>query len=202
MLVLRYAKEEGAEYISHLDTLRHLQKILIRAKIPVEYSKGYNPHMLLYMSAPLGVGIKSQAEYFAVETNFDGNDFPELFNKYCPSGFKCLCAVKTQKKVNLQADMDSAEYLITGINDFDVAEFLSLKEFKVLDKRGEEKEVRERVLDLKKSDNGLIATLSFGNFTLRPDVFGEALAKIYGGEVKDVLKLNAFIRGVKVEERF
>ncbi len=202
MLVARYCKEDGAEYISHLDTLRHLQKILIRAKIPVEYSKGYNPHMLVYMSAPLGVGIKSRAEYFAVETNFDAKDFPELFNRFCPSGFKCLCAVNTQKKVNLQADMDSAEYLITGINDFDVDKILSATEFKVIDKRGEEKEVRERILGLKKCDNGLIATLSFGNYTLRPDVFGEKVAELFGGEVEDVIKLNAFISGLKVEERF
>lgn len=61
MLVIRYSKRDGAEFISHLDTLRHLQKIFIRGKIPVKYSQGYNPHMLLYMSAPLGVGIKSNA---------------------------------------------------------------------------------------------------------------------------------------------
>lgn len=200
MLVIRYSKTDGAEFISHLDTLRHLQKILIRAKVRVEYSKGYNPHMLIYMSAPLGVGIASKAEYCAIETDCNAEDFTEAFNKCAPSGFKCIGAVNTNKKVNLQADMDSAEYLIEGVNDFDISKIFEMKEFIVLDKKGEPKDVRDRILDLKKCDNGLIATLSFGNNTLRPDVFGNKLIELFGGSDLTVTKLNAFINGVKTED--
>lgn len=200
MLVIRYSKTDGAEFISHLDTLRHLQKILIRAKIPVGYSKGYNPHISMYMSAPLGVGITSRAEYCAIETEFPAGKFIELFNRYAPSGFKCLFAVNTRKKVNLQADMNSAEYLIEGVNDFDFDEVLNEKEFFVPDKKGGQKNVRDRILNLKKCDNGLIALLSFGNNTLRPDVFGNKLIELYGGSDLTVVKLNAFINGVKPEE--
>ena len=91
MLVIRYSKRDGAEFISHLDTLRHLQKIFIRAKIPVKYSQGYNPHMLLYMSAPLGVGITSEAEYLVAETDYPAEEFIKAFNATAPSGIKCLC---------------------------------------------------------------------------------------------------------------
>lgn len=202
MLVFRYSKLDGAEFISHLDTLRHLQKILIRAKIPVEYSKGYNPHMLIYLSAPLGVGVKSRAEYCAVETDFNAKEFITLFNKNAPVGFRCISAINSTKKVNLQAQMDSAEYLIQGVNDFDLEKVLSEKEFFVTDKRGDKKEVRDRILALKKTDNGLIALLSFGNSTLRPDVLGERLIELFGGENLEVEKLNAFILGVKPEEAY
>lgn len=202
MLVFRYSKLDGAEFISHLDTLRHIQKILIRAKIPVEYSKGYNPHMLVYLSAPLGVGIKSNAEYCAVETNFPAEEFVSKFNENAPAGFRCLVAVNSSKKINLQAQMNSAEYLIEGVNDFDIQSLLVKKEFYCVDKRGEKKEVRERILDLKKTDNGLIATLSFGNVTLRPDVFGEKLISLYGGGDLEVRKLNAYIDGVLPEEAY
>lgn len=202
MLVFRYSKLDGAEFISHLDTLRHLQKILIRAKIPVEYSKGFNPHMLVYLSAPLGVGIKSQAEYCAVETDFPAEEFVTLFNENAPSGFRCLGAINSSKKVNLQAQMNSAEYLIEGVNDFDIQSVLSEKEFYCIDKRGEEKEVRDRILDLKKADNGLIAILSFGNSTLRPDVFGEKLISLFGGDDLEVKKLNAFVDGLPPEEAY
>ena len=200
MLVIRYSKTDGAEYISHLDTLRHLQKILKRAKIKVEYSKGYNPHMLIYMSAPLGVGIKSMAEYALIETDCDAQEFITLFNNFAPSGFKCIAAVNTLKKVNLQADMNSAEYFIGGVNNFDADKILSSDTFKVIDKKGEEKEVRDRILNVKTVDNGLIATLSFGNATLRPDVFANKLIEMFGGESLDITKLNAFIDGVKVED--
>lgn len=202
MLVFRYSKSGGAEFISHLDTLRHLQKILIRAKIPVEYSKGYNPHMLVYLSAPLGVGITSLAEYCAVETNFPAEKFIDLFNENAPLGFRCTAALNTDKKVNLQAMMDSAEYLIKGVNRFDVKEVLDKTAFYATDKRGEVKDVRDRILDLKWCDNGLIALLSFGNSTLRPDVMGDALIEEYGGNDLDVEKLNAFIGGSLPEDFF
>lgn len=202
MLVFRYSKSDGAEFISHLDTLRHIQKILIRAKIPVEYSKGYNPHMLVYLSAPLGVGITSRAEYCAVETDFPAEEFISRFNDNAPFGFRCLAALNTQKKVNLQAMMNSAEYLIKGVNKFDVSLVLDKKEFFATDKRGDVKDVRDRIIDLKWCDNGLIALLSFGNSTLRPDVLGERLIEVYGGQNLDVQKLNAFIDGVQTENFF
>ncbi len=200
MLVFRYAKENGAEFISHLDTLRHLQKIVIRAKIPCEYSKGFNPHMQIFMSAPLGVGIKSRAEYCVLETNIDGESFKELFNKFSPRGFECITAFSTKTRPNIQAQMDSAEYLIKGINSFDVNEVLSKDEFFITDKKGEQKEVRNRILDLKNTDNGLIATLSFGNLTLRPDVLAQKLLETFGGENVDIVKTNAFIEKKTVEE--
>ena len=55
MIVFRYTKKEGAEYIPHLDMLKHLQKILRRGKIPMGYSKGFNPHMHIFMSSPIAV---------------------------------------------------------------------------------------------------------------------------------------------------
>ena len=199
MLVIRYSKRDGAEFISHLDTLRHLQKIFIRGKIPVKYSQGYNPHMLLYMSAPLGVGIKSNAEYLVAETDYNAQDFIKVFNQNAPRGIECLWAINCNKKPNLQALTDSAEYLITGINCFDVNEFLQKDSILATDKRGEQKEIRDKILDLKFSDNGLIARLSFGNTTLRPDVLSEKLVELYGGNDIDVIKLRCFIKDKTVE---
>ena len=112
MLVVKYAKSDGAQFISHLDTLRHLQKTIIRSKISVEYSKGFNPHMLIFMSAPIGVGLISEAEYFFLETSERADGFISLFNKFCPGGFKALYAVEVKKNPNLQAIIDSAEYFI------------------------------------------------------------------------------------------
>ncbi len=63
MIVFQYTKIDGAEYVSHLDTLRHINKIMRRADIKTGYSKGFNPHMHIFMSAPIAVGIKSLAEY-------------------------------------------------------------------------------------------------------------------------------------------
>lgn len=202
MLVVRYAKVDGGEFISHLDTLRHLQKTFLRGRIPVEYSKGFNPHMLIYMSAPLGVGIKSRAEFFVAETPMSAAEFLPVFNAFAPKTIVGLEAYEVDKRPNIQHLMNSAEYEIYGINPFDVQEILALSSLTAKDKRGEEKEIRDKIIDLKFEDNRLIATLSFGNNTLRPDVLGEKLLSVYGGGPLDIIKTEAMIDGKSLKECF
>ena len=82
MLVFKYTKTNGAEYISHLDTLRHLSKIMRRADIDITKSKGFNPHMHIYMNAPMGVGIKSLCEYCFADTEEPARIFMQKFNDF------------------------------------------------------------------------------------------------------------------------
>jgi len=201
MLVVKYEKTGGAEFIPHLDTLRHLQKTIVRSRVAVEYSKGFNPHMLIFMSAPIGVGLTSECEFFFLETSVSAGEFLNKFNAFCPGGFKATFATEVTKNPNLQAIIDGAEYFIEcDITDETVKEILAAKEYFVKDKRGEIKEVRSRILNLKRGDNGLIATLSFGNDTLRADIFAESLKEKYSLNYGDVVKKRCFIRGVVAEE--
>ena len=91
MICFKYTKTDGAEYLSHLDLLRHIDRTLKRACIDVKKSEGFHPHPRIFMNNPLGLGIKSVAEYCAVETDFDG-DFKEAFNANSPKGVK-LCLI-------------------------------------------------------------------------------------------------------------
>jgi radical SAM-linked protein len=59
------------KYIGHLDTMRYFQKAIRRAQIPIAFSEGYSPHMILSFAAPLGVGITSLGEYFDMELTKD-----------------------------------------------------------------------------------------------------------------------------------
>ncbi|MBR1891742.1 MAG: TIGR03936 family radical SAM-associated protein [Clostridia bacterium] len=201
MIVVKYSKIGGAQFISHLDTLKHIQKTIIRAKAPVEYSKGFNPHMLVYLSAPMGVGIASKAEYFYLETPMSAQEFLPLFNANCPRGFKASLAIDVSKNPNLQALIDSAEYYLEGDYADDIPQkIMALNKFVVKDKKGEERDLRARILDVKKCDNGLIARLSFGNETLRADVFAEKLKQLFGVECEHILKTDCYIKGIKAEE--
>ena len=201
MIVVKYSKTGGAQFISHLDTLKHIQKTIIRAKAPVEYSKGFNPHMLVYLSAPMGVGIASKAEYFYLETPMSAQEFLPLFNANCPRGFKASLAIDVSKNPNLQALIDSAEYYLEGDYADDIPQKITaLGEFVVKDKKGEDRDLRARILDVKKCDNGLIARLSFGNETLRADVFAEKLKQLFCVECEYILKTDCYIKGIKAEE--
>ena len=38
-----------------------------RANIPIAYSAGFNPHMIMSFASPLGIGLTSQGEYLDIE---------------------------------------------------------------------------------------------------------------------------------------
>ncbi len=201
MIVFKYSKQNGAEFISHLDTLRHINKTLIRAKIAVEKSQGFNPHLKIFMSAPIAVGCITKAEFCFVETSVSASEFKELFNKFCPSGFKCENAVSVTKNPNLASVIDSCEYELEGdFSNVDLTEILNAQTFVITDKKGVEKDVRDRIVSLKIDSGKLIAVFSFGNATLRPDLFAFALEKKYGSKIAKITKTKAFCKGLLVED--
>ena len=46
-LRLVYEQTRRAIWMSHLDTMRTLQRAIKRAGIPIRYSEGFNPHELI-----------------------------------------------------------------------------------------------------------------------------------------------------------
>ncbi len=202
MILIRYSKLNGAEFIPHLDTLRHLMKTIRRMQIPINYSKGFNPHMLVYMSAPIALGLKSESEYCLFDTDYNGQDFQELFNKNSPKGIRCEEVYLVDKKVGVASDISSAVYEISGINHFDVNEILFDDGFSVFDKRAEkDKVVRDRIKSLCFNGDKLYAELAFGNVTLRPDYLIEKLVKMYGGSHPyAVKKFVKFLDGLEIDD--
>lgn len=64
--VIKFAKESDIKFISHLDLMRTIHRVIRRAGLPVEYSKGFNPHMNVSIAQPLSVGVYSKGEYLDV----------------------------------------------------------------------------------------------------------------------------------------
>lgn len=64
---IKFSKQGPVKFLGHLDTMRYFQKAIRRAELPVAFSGGYSPHMIMSFAAPLGVGTTSQGEYFDVE---------------------------------------------------------------------------------------------------------------------------------------
>jgi len=64
--ILKLTKGEDIRFISHLDYLKAVQRIIKRSSIPVQYSKGFNPHMECSFAGALSVGVYSQSEYMDI----------------------------------------------------------------------------------------------------------------------------------------
>ena len=55
------------KFIGHLDVMRYFQKAMRRAEIPIAFTQGFSPHMIMSFANPLGVGLTSDGEYFDIE---------------------------------------------------------------------------------------------------------------------------------------
>jgi len=62
----KFFKVGSLQYISHLDLMRTITRILVRTGIPAWYSQGYNPRLKLTFALPLSIGTQSECEYFDI----------------------------------------------------------------------------------------------------------------------------------------
>ena len=185
MILMKYTKTDGAEFISHIDTLRHIGRTLTRAKIDCTYSKGFNPHKNINLSSPLPLGLKSVSEYCVIDTTEHEQTFMQKFNDFSPRGIKCVACKEIDKKVNVADLIDGALYQIDLVNPFNLQEFLSKTEFVITDKRGKQFNLYDRVKNLQLKENQLIALLNFGRNNLRIDDFLSAIDN-YGANVTKI----------------
>lgn len=64
---IKFRKNGVLRFIGHLDVLRYFQKVMRRAGIPIAYTGGYSPHMIMSFASPLGIGLTSDGEYMDIE---------------------------------------------------------------------------------------------------------------------------------------
>lgn len=64
---IKFEKVGRLQYISHLDLNRTFSHALVRAKIPVWYTMGFNPHTKMNFATPLSVGSESLCEYLDIK---------------------------------------------------------------------------------------------------------------------------------------
>lgn len=65
-LRIKFTKIGSLQYISHLDLVRTMNKIVVRAKLPLWYTEGFNPKPKMVFAAPLSVGCESLCEYMDI----------------------------------------------------------------------------------------------------------------------------------------
>lgn len=117
---LEFKKFGGLKYISHLDLQRALLRFIKRARIPVRYTEGFNPHPKIVFALTLSVGCESECELVDVyiERNEENPDkikitpeeFEKALNEVLPKGLELVRAFYPDKSFSL---ICSADYDIT-----------------------------------------------------------------------------------------
>ena len=118
--LIKFSKGEVIKFISHLDLMRTIQRIIRRSEVPIEYSKGFNPHMALSLAQPLSVGVYSDGEYMDIvlTEKMQVDDILARLNEAAPPTIRFFEAtpieiVKNVKRVpQAMALLDAGRYII------------------------------------------------------------------------------------------
>ena len=89
---IRFSKTDRCKYISHLDINRCMSRALTRAKIPLWYTEGFNPHPYMSFSLPLSLGIESFVESMDIRIigNITNEEIKKKMNEMLPDGIRIL----------------------------------------------------------------------------------------------------------------
>jgi len=146
----KFYKKEDMVFISHLDLLRVFERAMRRAKIPIAYTQGFNPHPIMAFATALGLGISSDAEYIDITLyeSVDENVFMDRVNKVLPEGLKLVKSKDVSiKEDSLMSIVKSSSYLVRFILNEKMDKNIfeeKLKEFENLDTIIIKKEKRKR----------------------------------------------------------
>lgn len=137
---VKFRRGDEVKFISHLDLMKVFERAIRRARLPIAYSQGFNPHPGMVFGLPLSVGVTSEAEYGDFELTDDGlsmDEFMERLNSQLPLGLEILSAKPRQTKKNIMATISASEYIVVVGTEFAIDEkafqaelkkFLSQKE--------------------------------------------------------------------------
>lgn len=184
-----FEKTDTAVWMSHLDTMRLMQRAFRRAGVLLHHSQGYTPHAYVSLILPLGVGTESVCEIMEYELDGDLAVTAEQMNAVLPQGVRVLsvyesdrkakCLTYLQVRVTMQYDGGRPQ----GLED-DLRELFSRESITVekRTKRGpEEADIRPliRHIDLIPTDDGVVmdCVIAAQNPSLNPALLVAAIER-------------------------
>ncbi len=111
-----FEKSARLRHIGHLDIQRAVQRALRRSGLPVSYSKGFNPHILLTFASALSTGYAGRNEIMEVqlERETSPEEFLAAMNAAMPPDMQLSSAkVLPDQHVALMAQVQAADYTLT-----------------------------------------------------------------------------------------
>ena len=113
---LFFNKYEEMKYISHLDLLRFMDRILRKSGIPVKYSQGFHPRPKISLGNPISLGTDAFNEAMDIELREDMTN-EELFkrlNNKCVIGFEFTKVMDIDGKTSIVEEYKEMKFEIQG----------------------------------------------------------------------------------------
>ena len=198
---IKFRKNRVMKFIGHLDIMRYFQKAIRRAEIPIAFTSGYSPHMIMSFANPLGVGLTSDGEYFDIELTepIASREAVKRLNEQMVDGMEIVSFVqipddKKSKGMSIVAGADYLSSVKNGSLPEDLAEkleaFYAQNEICVVKKtKKSEKEVdiRPMIYKLECRNGGIYMRVAAGSVqNLKPELVTEAFARYLGMDDEEV----------------
>ena len=204
-----FEKGERIRHIGHLDIQRGVQRGLRRSGLPVAYSNGFNPHILITFASALSTGACGKREIMDVTMaeEVSPEEFLEKMNRAMPPEMQ-LSEARTldQKHPALMASLRAAKYDLL-ILDAEQAEKLAaaipammaretvtaMRKTKTALK---ECDIKPLIYDLKAEGQHILATLTLTEReACKPGMLIEALSREAGieGEIRMLITRTALL---------
>ena len=198
---IKFRKYGVMKFIGHLDIMRFFQKVMRRADIPIAFTGGFSPHMIMSFANPLGVGVTSDGEYFDIELTeaIDMQAAIARMNETVVEGIEIvnMVPISDDKKQTGMSIVAAADYL-SSVKNGEFPEdwkqkaegFMSQPSICIIKKKKKsEKEVdiKPMIYKFEVRDNSvymLVATGSVEN--LKPELVMQALCGYLGVDVDSV----------------
>jgi len=148
-LKIIFSKTEAMRYTSHLDLQRTWERTLRRARLPLAYSQGFNPHPKINLGAALPLGFTSQDEMIEVwlEEQIPLREIASALPPVLPPGLKVQEILETElRSPKLQTLIQSTIYtakLSQPVLDLDERLDALLSQSSIIRQRRVKKKLRE-----------------------------------------------------------
>lgn len=202
---IKFRKYGVMKFIGHLDVMRYFQKVMRRAEIPIAFTGGYSPHMIMSFAQPLGVGITSDGEYLDVELTepISSAEAVARMNAVMVEGIDVVSFVQIpeEKKYSGMTITAAADYLVTLPETFQTSDiirqvpedwqtkidaFLAQEQivvWKKTKKSEKEVDIKSMIYDMKVAGEGIYLFLATGSEqNLKPDLVMEAFLKFISSD--------------------
>jgi radical SAM-linked protein len=115
-LRITFAKYEAMRFTGHLDLHRAWERTFRRARLPLAYSQGFNPHPRLNLGSALPLGFTSECEVIDVwlEQDLTLEAVSTALQPALPPGLRILdIQVVDPHRPALQSELEASEFRIT-----------------------------------------------------------------------------------------
>ena len=121
-LRIRYAKRGRLRFTSHRDFSRAFERAVFRARVPMAYSSGFNPHPRISYAGAAPTGAASEAEYLeiALAEVVDPAVVQRTLEEALPDGLDVLEVVESSGGA-LADRLEASRWLLDLGNDLETA---------------------------------------------------------------------------------